>query len=183
MRFLPLLLLLSAFGFAQTTDSVRPLSNFEKFISRTGIMIRSEEIPLGRTRFAHLSYQKATDLSTEEHAESVVINVAPMNIIGMPGMFYIDKQEVPGVLQAFQLFKSQIENGKPATLTSYYYITRNNIVANIYYYPTTLFKGWYISIYQRYQNVPDIIPGTRMELRDRDLDEFIEMFKKAAEIK
>lgn len=170
----------SLFSLAQTNDSLgRVLSNYEKFISRTNVTISTEETTVGRTRMAHVTYLKATDLANRESAESILISLSGASYWQGTAMLYIDKSEVAGVIEALQLFKTEMEKGRPASTAAFYYSTRNKVVASCFYVPTGLTRGWYLNIYQRHERYPDAIPGTRMEFRERDIDEIIELFLKA----
>jgi hypothetical protein len=171
-------------GLPQSNDSLsRVLSNYEEFISRTGTIIKTEELLLGKVHQLQIKYFKSTDLSDNSFAESVYILGPGTTFWTFGGSLWIDKHELPGIIKAFEFYKAQIEKSKPANIESYYYSTKNRIVATSYYEPRAIIRGWYLSIYQRYKYIPDIIPEKKFELKEKDVDDIIEILKKSLEVK
>lgn len=162
---------------SQTDSMLRELSRYEQFISRTGVMLVKQEVPLGRLRGVELRYRKAGIMTDKSIAESVTLGGYESLFWTTNYTLHIDKDELDEVIGALEYFKQIMNNGKPANEVRHTYITANRVVIDCGFMSTGIIRGWQLSIAQLYKHLPDIMPGTTVQFRDKDIDELIGMFK------
>jgi hypothetical protein len=140
-------------------------SKYEEFITRNGIMVKSEYLDGGSIKDYSIEVTKATDLSTSNFILALKIQLnKSMFLMGSykESLFYIDWDEVPSFIDALK-FELPLLDTKPANKTIYTYSTRNGVRATCLfqtkaenYYPA----GWTILLEGneiKKKDLPDMI--------------------------
>lgn len=162
-------------------DSTRALSNFEKFYSQKGTMIKIESNKLGSISNINVSLQRVSNMENGQYKLALVltqIRSSLLSYIGI-GALYIDYEELEGVQKALNYYLTEVKSKKTNNDPSYIFTTLNNIVVSCSYVSSGFVSGWYVSLYQRYEYIGETIPNSTITVRNKDIDDLVEAINKA----
>jgi hypothetical protein len=182
MRKVITILCISFFSIiCRAQDSTISLSKFEKFSSQTGVMLKNETKYIGKIRDIKVYKVRTTDLETNQSLSAVKIDQrksALMTIVST-GLLYIDIDELDGVSKSLQFYLKEIKNSKPKYEPFYLYTTSNDVQVHCYYEDVPNFSGWFVGLSKQYHYSKETIPNTRISLKNKDIDDFVELITSA----
>lgn len=180
MRIILLLIAMTSI-FANAQDSTLSKSKYEKFTSRTGVMLKMETIPAGEAKDYRIDIFKSTDIQTGETLKAIFMKQEKnMFLVGKytTHLLIIDWEEAGDFLKALKFQKELLET-KPQNDVTYSYSTKNGVVAVASFNKSGMFEGWNIAFSRVYEYSRLTIDGSTVTLKNKDLAVIIRLFEEA----
>lgn len=180
------LILLFAVSSVKAQDSLRLLSEFERFYTEKGVLKKIESARIGLVGQTEITLQKVSNADGERSRMAVVLSrerTLP-NVPVTSFSIYIDHSELKNLCKALNRFLEESNKKEQAKNEPYYvYTTSNNVVISLVHTSIEApLTGWYIVAAQRYADSGSTIPASVVTVKTNEIEGFVLAFNNAKRI-
>ena len=139
-----------------------------------------ETIDIGKVGDIKVSISRVTDIESGKSARAILVSQLKVPLLGAinVGSLIIDLEEVDKVITALDFYMVEIKKGKPKHSPLFEYVTSNVVFVSCSF-AAGAFGMWYITLHKQYHYLKSEIGGSTVKLKNKEIDNFIEMVKKA----
>lgn len=163
-------------------DSTIALSKFEQFTSETGTMYKRETLEMGSVKNIHVYATRVSEVGNSTYAKAirVIQSITQSDVNNVTASLTIDLDETEGIYKALEYYLTVIKN-KVQYSPAYFYITKNDVVASCNFIVEKYTADWSVSLSQRYHSLKSVVPGSSITVKNKDIDNLVELIRKAKE--
>jgi hypothetical protein len=175
--FLHLFFLLPLFGHAQN-DSIVEYSKLQKMIMQPGSFVKLQFDTIGTTDDLHIGLVTVTSLKDGSTERSICFIANPLvssSMIFSENNIQIPVDELSGLIAALTIMSSASET-KPEQ-EKYQYVSSNFTVLKLENRIQNN-KRWDLFLYSRFRNINAAIPGSFLQLHQRNLSSMLTILQK-----
>jgi hypothetical protein len=158
----------------QAQDSTFVLSKYEEYSTSRGKALKTMGRTIGQIRNTDIDVLVTTDIKRGDTVSVVRLSSA---IADTGPWIFIDKEEVPNLINLLKYYATEIKNGSVLNGVYYSYITPNDVSITCYYSPG-IFSDTYLKFNKIYRNLRTTVPQGHT-FGKRDIEGLIQLLQNA----
>lgn len=180
LYFLLSLIFFSVKTFAQ--DSTIILSDFEKFSSQNGKVLKTEFKRIGIAGSYMVAKVKTTDIFSGQSASAIIIDYDRSNIQSLinPKTLYIDVKDVDSIAFALTYFIKELEKQDPTTYLQYSFISSKDVQVSCRYHSFS--NNWQFEIDKIYRYLRTHVAGSSINFNKKRAAELADLLIRAKDL-
>jgi hypothetical protein len=178
-HFLHLFLLFPVYSFAQN-DSIIEYSRLVKFIMQPNSFVKLTYDTIGSTSDIHIGVVTASSLkdSTKERSICFTYNSMFNNFVSFnERSVQIPVEDLSAFIDALKWMKKESDLNNVRVQESYRYVSSNFTVLEMENRNFNT-KRWNIILYARFRNINGLVPGSRLDISQRQLGNLLALLEK-----